>query len=481
MMPIGSIVGAFWSSYLCGMMTPKWALVYVLFIWIFGSVLQVALPFNSLMYIARCLVGVGTGAMSAIMPVYLAEVAPWKNRGVIIGFYQLGIVWGFCAQYLIQYAAMKLSNPHKSVPDRQNFALQLSFGVQLVPGALFFLGIILLPHSPRLYTTFGALGSAISTIAQLHAKGDVNHAKVMAQCREMTEEIRIERERGLPSLHVLLRRPLAKRLCLGVSIQAWSQLCGIDIMMYNLVFVLAGTGAVSPFMMATAQHLIFYGCTALSMGTVADKIGRRRALLAGSLVMMTCLLVTGILQQYSGKYIVGQSIHHPSWMLDSNDRVASAMMALSCFFVAAFAMTWGPISWIYPAEIFPTELRTRAIALCTAARWCCNVTVALSLPHILSALNYKAYYIFAMFNAAALMHMYCTAYETKGHTLEEMHEVFDSKQPAWKFRQRESRIEEMTLRIRQYQQRQEEQRANGISGSGAPVDAQQDGWPFFRR
>lgn len=71
MMPIGSIVGAFWSSGLSGTMTPKWALVYVCFIWIFGCVLEAALPFDSMMYIARCLAGVGAGAMSAIVPVYL--------------------------------------------------------------------------------------------------------------------------------------------------------------------------------------------------------------------------------------------------------------------------------------------------------------------------------------------------------------------------------------------------------------------------
>lgn len=84
-------------------------------------------------------------------------------------------------------------------------------------------------------------------------------------------------------------------------------------------------------------------------------------------------------------------------------------------------------------------------------------------------------------NALALMHMYCTAYETKGYTLEEMHQVFDSGVPAWKFRQGESRIEEMASRIRQYQQ-QEQQRANGMSNgqANAPVAGEEDGWPFFR-
>lgn len=172
----------------------------------------------------------------------------------------------------------------------------------------------------------------------------------------------------------------------------------------NLVYVLAGNRAISPFVMATIQYLIYYVCTVPAIYFV-DKIGRRRALLTGSLVMMTCLMLTGdyrplplvmlyleifrransweaILQQYNGKPTLAESIHHPSWMVDGNQQVTSAMVSFSCIFVAAFAMTWGPISWIYPAEIFPTEIRPRAVALCTATRWCCNVAVALAVPHL---------------------------------------------------------------------------------------------------
>lgn len=156
--------------------------------------------------------------------------------------------------------------------------------------------------------------------------------------------------------------------------------------------------------MATVQYLIYYVCTVPAIYLV-DKVGRRRTLLTGSLVMMTCLMLTGdyvlcplsrciwrflggltllegILQQYNGKPTLAQSRNQPSWMMDGNQHVTSAMMSFSCIFVAAFAMTWGPISWIYPAELFPTEIRPRAVALCTAARWCCNVAVALAVPHL---------------------------------------------------------------------------------------------------
>lgn len=126
---------------------------------------------------------------------------------------------------------MKFSDHHKSISDQQRFALRLSYGIQLLFGFLFLLGLIVLPHSPRLFTTNDLLGSALGMVADLHAKGDVHQPEVIAQCREMAEEIRIEREKNVSASCTLLRKPLARRLFLGMSIQAWSQLSGINIMM----------------------------------------------------------------------------------------------------------------------------------------------------------------------------------------------------------------------------------------------------------
>lgn len=83
-------------------------------------------------------------------------------------------------------------------------------------------------------------------------------------------------------------------------------------------------------------------------------------------------------------------------------------------------------------------------------------------------------------NGVALLHMYYAAYETKGYTLEEMHEVFESKVPPWEFRQGESRVEALASRIRQ--QQREQQRDNGRNGTGTEAIAvEEEGWPFRRR
>lgn len=85
MVPIGSIVGALWSWHLVKTMKPKWVLLYVCFIWIFGCVLQVALPLNTMLYIARLIIGVGAGAIGALVPVYLVCLLLLLWRRVLDG------------------------------------------------------------------------------------------------------------------------------------------------------------------------------------------------------------------------------------------------------------------------------------------------------------------------------------------------------------------------------------------------------------
>jgi hypothetical protein len=86
----------------------------------------------------------------------------------------------------------------------------------------------------------------------------------------------------------------------------------------------------------------------------------------------------------------------------------------------------------YPSEIFPTKVRAKAVSLATASNWFWNCILAYMVPPLLSSINWKMYMIFATFNGMALIHMFLAAPETKGRTLEEMDEVFDSGVPAWR-------------------------------------------------
>lgn len=219
---------------------------------------------------------------------------------------------------------------------------------------------------------------------------------------------------------------------------------------YYIVYIMEGAQIASPLATASIQYVINVVMT-LPAILFLDKWGRRPSLIYGSFGMMTWLFISGALQQYYGQPNTEETRTPDNsditWIVINNRPVSSAIVSCSYLFVATFATTWGPVSWTYPAEIFPSKIRAKAVSLSTSANWFWNMVLAFAVPPLLWNISYKMYYIFAAFNGAAFIHMALMAPETKGFTLEEMDEVFDSGRPAWKKFDRGSRLEELEREI----------------------------------
>lgn len=206
----------------------------------------------------------------------------------------------------------------------------------------------------------------------------------------------------------------------------------------------AGIG--DPLLTASIQYILNVALT-LPAILFLDRWGRRPSLLLGSFGMMTLLFIVGALE---GAY--GSPNHDPklgaiSWSLVGHPNVSKAVVAMSYLFVCTFAVTWGPTSWTYPSEIFPSQIRAKAVSLSTASNWAWNCALAFAVPPLLWSINWKMYMVFAAFNGAAFVHMFLTAPETKGKTLEEMDTVFDSGRPAWKSVPKGSRLDRLQKEI----------------------------------
>ena len=190
-----------------------------------------------------------------------------------------------------------------------------------------------------------------------------------------------------------------------------------------------GAGVKDPLLTASIQYIINVVMTIPAIIWM-DRWGRRPTLLLGSFGMMTWLFISGALQGAYGQPATeaGSAV---TWVLVNKTQQAKAIVACSYLFVATFATSWGPVSWTYPAEIFPLKIRAKAVSLSTATNWAWNCALAFAVPPLLRSINWKMYMIFATFNGCALIHMFFTAYETKGKTLEEMDEVFDGSFKPW--------------------------------------------------
>ncbi|PQE11678.1 High-affinity glucose transporter protein [Rutstroemia sp. NJR-2017a WRK4] len=444
-MPAGSLVGALSSSYLADRFSRRTSIQIASVFWIVGSIIQCASINVGMLCAGRVIAGICVGIASSICPVYQSEIAPKEIRGRVVSLQQWAITWGILIQYFIQYGASTVGGGANN-PDQPTSAFRIPWGVQMVPAVILFFGLFFLPRSPRWLASKDRWEEAIKVIAELHGGGNVNHPKVLAEYQEIEEALRFEREEAINSYRQLASPRIFKRVILGMSIQMWSQLCGMNIMMYYVVYIMQGANIASPLLTASIQYILNVALT-LPAILYLDRVGRRPAMLTGSFLMMTFLFIAGGLQAGYGQPNTAETKtkqnENITWIVYNKKGVSSGIVAMTYLFVCAFATTWGPTSWTYPAEIFPNKIRAKAVSLATASNWFWNCVLAFAVPPLLKNINWKMYMIFATFNGLAFIHMFLTAPETKGKTLEEMDDVFDSGIPAWKGVPKGSRLDQL--------------------------------------
>jgi MFS family permease len=275
----------------------------------------------------------------------------------------------------------------------------------MVPGFILLVGMFFFPRSPRWLASKDRWDEALDVLANLHAGGDKNNAKVLAEYQEIEEALRFEREQATTSFKALVQPRIFKRVILGMSIQMWSQLCGMNIMMYYIVYIMRGAGIADELLTSSIQYIINVAMT-LPAIIWLDRTGRRPSLLLGSFGMMSFLFISGAIQA-----AYGESNNDPktkdevTWVLRNQPGASKAVVACSYLFVATFACTWGPTSWTYPSEIFPAKVRAKAVSLATASNWIWNCALAFAVPPLLKKINWKMYMIFGTFNGLALIHV----------------------------------------------------------------------------
>lgn len=169
-----------------------------------------------------------------------------------------------------------------------------------------------------------------------------------------------------------------------------------------IVYVMEGAGIASPLLAASIQYVVNVVMT-LPAIFFLDKWGRRPALVIGSSLMMTWLFVSGrtpfssfspvtltsrwpsgAVQHYHGRPNTPETRtdqnEDATWIVADNRPASCAIIACSYLFVATFAATWGPTSWTYPAEVFPSRIRAKAVSISTATNWLFNMALAFAVP-----------------------------------------------------------------------------------------------------
>lgn len=216
-MSAGSFVGALAAGFLSDKLGRRWALAIACMIWICGAIIQCASQNVAMLIAGRVISGLAVGITSSQVCVYLAELAPGKIRGRIVGIQQWAIEWGILIMFLISYGCTFVSGPS---------AFRIAWGIQAVPGAILLGALPFFPESPRWLAQQERWEEAESVLADLHAKGNRDDPVVKAEMAEVREAFEIARMQKDTTVLGLFGPKMWKRTLAGTSVQMWQQLLG---------------------------------------------------------------------------------------------------------------------------------------------------------------------------------------------------------------------------------------------------------------
>jgi len=381
---IGTIVGAMSA----GIPGQKWGgreTLRILAVFYVLSALGCAFAWNwYVLLAARFLGGLGIGGSSVLGPVYIAELAPAKMRGRLVGLFQINIVIGILLAYFSNYciARMGLGAPE----------WRWQFGVAALPAVLFLVMLFGIPPSSRWLVTQSRVEEARSVLQLMGAENPE------AELKEIVDSIHLER---LQTSEPLFAWKYRLPIFLAITIGMFNQLSGINAILYYLndIFAAAGFSKMSGDLQAVAVGSMNLFATLLAM-SVIDKLGRKTLLLIGSVGTAACL--AGV----SGVFFTQSHRSYLLWLLVA--------------YIAFFAISQGAVIWVYISEVFPNRVRAKGQALGSSSHWIMNAIIAYTFPQLAKSSGAYPFVLFAAMMAVQFFVVLFFYPETKGVTLEQM-------------------------------------------------------------
>ncbi|KAI8057223.1 general substrate transporter [Syncephalis plumigaleata] len=398
---IGAFVGSFCVFYVADRFGRRLACISGAIIFIGGGMMQTFAQDLPLLMAGRFIAGLAIGVLSMVVPLYLSEVSPKEYRGLVVSMQQLAITIGILVAFFVNYGTASI------VGDA---SWRIPFGLQNVFAFGMAIGMLFLPSSPRWLMSRGRVDQAAQALRKL--RGD-NGVAVQQELDEIQDSIRLEREIGDGGWGELSANGMWRRVLIGVMLQMFQQLTGINAIMYYAPAILqsAGFSERSVTLLATAGSGIVNVVMTIPGMYLVDRTGRRTLLLGGAAIMAAAMTISGVMI----------AVYSPEFKVKAVPWVCLIMLYL---FVAGFAPSWGPIGWIYPSEIYPLRIRAKAMSLTTSSNWLFNALVALLVPEFLAAVPWGAFITFAIFLIIMAIWVYFMLPETKGKSLEEIDALF---------------------------------------------------------
>ncbi len=395
---VGAAIGALGGGRLADLYGRRKLLIATAVIFAIGAIICAAASSPTVLIIGRIIVGLGIGLSSGTVPVYISEVSPPAARGWTVSIFQLAITVGILLAYVVDYA----------FAASQGWRWML--GLAVVPAAIFAIGMLLLPESPRWLVKNGHREAARKVLGRIRTAAGAD-----AELKDIEASIQHSEERG--RLSDLLHPSLRAALVVGIGLAILQQITGINTVIYYapLIIQSAGIPSASGAILATAGiGVVNVLMTIVSMWLI-DRAGRRPLLLTGIAGMVVTL------------FALGYAFHAPM----HGGSLATVAVICMMLYVASFAISLGPIFWLLIAEIYPTTVRSSAEGLSATFNWGANLLVSLTFLTLLEVMGAsRTFWLYGVCAIGAWIFSYYLVPETKGRTLEEIEEFWRKRHVA---------------------------------------------------
>jgi SP family xylose:H+ symportor-like MFS transporter len=398
---VGCIIGGSMGGYISQSIGRKRGLILAAILFLIsalGSAMPEKLNFMGLATISsfifyRVLGGIGVGLASMLSPMYIAEIAPASIRGKLVSWNQFAIIFGMVVVYFVNYFIAR----GQAAEWINATGWRWMFGSETIPATLFLILLFFVPESPRFMVLKQQEDRALNLLKKINP---ANAEKVLTEVKESLKE---QRAPWLSFGGLVI--------VIGILLSVFQQFVGINVVLYYAgdIFRSMGSGNDSSLLQTIIVGIVNLTFTVLAIFTV-DRFGRKPLMIIGAIAMGVSMIALGF------------SFHL--------EKVGLVSLIFMLTYTAAFAMSWGPVTWVLLSEIFPNSIKG-AMSIAVAAQWIANLMISWTFPMmnestVLTRLfNHGfSYWIYGIMGFLAAWFIMKLVPETKGKTLEEIESLW---------------------------------------------------------
>lgn len=415
MLEFGAFLGCFFMPKLCDKISRKWALTVVVCIFNIGAIIQTASPNYGALVAGRTIGGIGVGTLALGAPLYISEISPPNLRGTLLVLESVSIVSGVVIAYWLTYGTRYIDG---------EAAFRVPFGLQMVCATVLGTGIHLFPFSPRWLSLVGRDDEALQSLAKLRRLPSTDE-RVQTEWRGIMAEVEFQKvleERNHPGkkgwkLEIaqwadLFKKKTLRRTAVGMGVAFFQQFSGVNAFIYYAPTLFSSLGQDYEMSLILSGILNITQLIAVAICfVIIDHVGRRPLALWGAVGMcIVYIVIAALVGRYSSNW-------------SANSAAGYACVVFAFLYMLVYGVSYSPLGWALPSEVFSNATRAKGVALSTATVWISNFIIGVAVPPMLDSAGFGTYVFFAAFCGMAAVWAYFLVPETKGKTLEEMDEV----------------------------------------------------------